>query len=75
MKKVVIYTADNCPNCSVVKRYFEEKGISFEQKNVREPEYRKELMAFKLMCVPVVKIDEEVIVGFNPIKMEEALNK
>ncbi|SUY47970.1 glutaredoxin [Clostridium putrefaciens] len=75
MKNVVIYTSDTCSFCVVAKEYFKENNISYEEKNVKEPANRKELMAMGIMSVPVIKIDGETVIGFNQSEVEALLNK
>ncbi|MBU3196555.1 glutaredoxin family protein [Clostridium algidicarnis] len=75
MKNVVIYTSDTCTFCSAAKEYFKENNVSYEEKNVKEPANRKELMAMGIMSVPVIKIDGETVIGFNQSEVEALLNK
>lgn len=75
MKNVVIYTSDTCTFCVNAKEYFKENNISYEEKNVKNPTFRKELMAMGIMSVPVIKIDGETVVGFDEEAIEELLNK
>ena len=75
MKKVVMYTSDTCTYCVSAKEYFAENNISYEEKNVKEPTNRKELMAMGIMSVPVIKIDEETVIGFNKEEIESLLSK
>lgn len=75
MKNVVIYTSDTCTFCVRAKEYFKENNISYEEKNVKDPTFRKELMAMGIMSVPVIKIEEETVVGFDEEAIENLLNK
>ena len=73
MKNVVVYTSNNCPYCVSAKDYLTQKGIAYEEKNVSKPEYRKELMGMGYMSVPVLKIEDEVVVGFDANKIDNLL--
>lgn len=76
MKNIIVYTSNTCPYCVTAKEYLKSNNLKYEEKNVNEnPSYRKELMAMKIMSVPVIKIDNEVVVGFDQNKIEELLNK
>lgn len=75
MKNVVIYTSDTCPHCVTAKEYFKQSNIAYEEKNVKEPSIRRELMAMGIMSVPVIKIDGETVVGFDKERVEELLDK
>lgn len=73
-KNVVIYTSNTCGYCHMAKEYFNEKGVSYEEKNVSEDaEARKELMKQGYMSVPIILIDGETIVGFDKQRIDELL--
>ncbi len=73
-KNVVVYTSDTCGYCHQAKEYLGQKGIAYEEKNVsRDAAARKELMAQGFMGVPVIKVDNETIQGFDQEKLEALL--
>ncbi|MDT8717306.1 glutaredoxin family protein [Clostridium sp. 19966] len=74
MKNIVVYTSDSCPYCMAVKGYLSQKGMNYEERNVKTSEYRKELIELGFMSVPVVKINEEVIQGFDMKAIDKALD-
>ncbi len=75
MKKVTIYTSPTCHFCHMAKDFFAEKGISFEEFDVASNlEKRKEMVEKSgQMGVPVIMIDEELIVGFDESKISSLL--
>ncbi|MBP7278420.1 MAG: glutaredoxin family protein [Sedimentibacter sp.] len=74
MKKIKIYTGSSCSNCTAAKEYIKEKGYEYEEKNVSaDSEAKKELITLGYMGVPVIMIDDEVVVGFNKSKLDEIL--
>lgn len=74
MKKIKVYSSSSCTNCTAAKEYLKEKGYEYEEKNVStDKEAKKELIALGYMGVPVIMIDEEVVVGFNKSKLDEIL--
>lgn len=74
MKEIVIYTSSTCTYCSAVKEYLTEKNTPFQVKNISEnKEYRKELMKLGYMTVPVILVDNEVVVGSDRDKLESLL--
>lgn len=74
MKKILIYSANLCSNCTAAKEYIKEKGYDYEEKNVSlDPEAKKELIGMGYMGVPVIMIDDDVVVGFNKSKLDELL--
>lgn len=74
MKNVVVYTSNTCTYCTAAKEFLAEKGFEFEERNIKEPTYRKELMSMGFMSVPVIKVDEDVVLGFDKEKLETLLN-
>lgn len=74
MKKVVVFTSTTCPHCVTAKEYLKERGIEFDERNVQtDPGARQELIKRKIMGVPAIFVDEEVIVGFDKNRLDELL--
>lgn len=74
MANVVIYSSNTCRYCTLAKEYLQEKGVSYEEKNIStDPSARKELMQKGYMGVPVIVVNGEEIVGFDKAKLEELL--
>ena len=75
-KKIAIYSTPTCPYCKRVKQYLDQKGVSYVEHNVAEDEKAAQGMMRKTnqMGVPVITIDDEVVVGFNQAKLDELLS-
>jgi len=73
--KVAIYTTPVCHFCHAAKEYFQENGIAYEEYDVAaDMDKRKEMVDMtKQMGVPVIRIDDNLIVGFNKPKVAELL--
>ena len=57
-----------------MKEFLSRAGYAFETKNVDEDDRAyDELMALKIMSVPVTTIGDQVVRGFDPAKLREAL--
>jgi len=74
-KKVTVYSTPTCPYCKRVKDYLTQKGVSFSDYNVAEDrEKAKEMIdKSKQMGVPVIIIGDDVVVGFNQVKLDSLL--
>jgi glutaredoxin-like YruB-family protein len=75
-QKVVIYTQPGCSACNITRRYLTEKGIEFEDKNIREDETALKEMIEKhdSNATPTVLIgNNEVIIGFDKDRLEKLL--
>ncbi len=67
MKKVSLYTTPTCVYCKSVKELFKEFNVQYDEYNVAtDLAKRQEMVDISgQLGVPVIKIDEEVIVGFD----------
>ena len=74
-KKVVIYSTPTCPYCHRAKEYLSRKGISYVDHNVaQDSDKAKEMIAKSgQMSVPVITIDNEIVVGFNQSQLDSLL--
>jgi len=61
--------------CKLAKEFLSSKGIAFEDINVAEDaEARQELIQKTgQLAVPVITVDDEVIVGFDRARLERLL--
>ncbi|MDD3926948.1 MAG: glutaredoxin domain-containing protein [bacterium] len=77
MAKVIIYTTPTCPYCEQAKEYLRGKGLSFEEVNVADDlSGRQEMMMISgQMGVPVIRIDNVVVIGFNRNSIDHALSE
>lgn len=74
MKNVVVFTSNTWGYCHEVKKYLEDLGVEYTEKNVTEDKLaRKELMSQGFMGVPVIYVGEEIIQGFDKNRLEELL--
>ena len=76
MKKVTVYSTPTCHFCNMAKEYFKENNVSFESFDVSvDPEKRREMMEISgQLGVPVITIDNDVVIGFNRPKLAELLS-
>jgi glutaredoxin len=40
---LILYTKDNCQYCDKVKKVFFEKQIAYDERNIKNPEFLKEV--------------------------------
>ncbi len=75
MKKVTVYSTPTCHFCHMAKDFFTANGVVFQDFDVStDLEKRKEMMEKSgQMGVPVIYIDDNMIVGFNKPKIVELL--
>lgn len=76
MEKVIVYTSNTCPYCTMAKDYLKEKGVDFEEKNVQtDAAARTELMDKGYTGVPVIVVGGEEIVGFDKARLDTLLDQ
>ena len=75
MAKVKVYSTPTCPWCHKAKEFLTENKIEFEDINVAEDQKAAQEMVEKSgqRGVPVIEIDGEMIIGFNPEAIKKAL--
>lgn len=73
--KVKIYSTPSCIYCNMVKDWFKENKIEYEEFNVAEDEKKRKEMIEKTghMAVPVIEIGDEIILGFDQKRLSELL--
>ena len=74
-KHVTIYSTPSCHFCHAAKVFFDEHKVAYEEINVAaDIEKRKEMIDMTgQMGVPVIRIDDDVIVGYDEAKLRELL--
>ncbi len=74
-KTITIYSTPSCHFCHAAKDFFTEKGVAYTDYNVLDNmEKRQEMIDMTgQMGVPVIRIGDDVIVGFDQAKIEELI--
>lgn len=74
-KQVIIYSTPTCHFCHSAKDFFTANNVAFQDFNVAtDLEKRKEMVDMTgQMGVPVIRIGDDVIVGFDEGKIKELL--
>ncbi len=75
MVTVKIYTTLMCVYCKMAKEFFKKNNVKYEEINVEKDPKAAEDMIEKSgqMGVPVIEIDDKIIVGFDRPAIEKAL--
>ena len=76
MSKVIVYSSDSCGYCQKAKAFLRENGVEFIEKKVdSDPVAQAEMRGMKAQGVPVIKVGDEIIMGFNRERLEALLGK
>jgi glutaredoxin-like YruB-family protein len=74
-KEVTIYSTPVCHFCHAAKDFFNEKEVKFTEYDVAsDAERRQEMIEMtNQMGVPVIRIGDDVVIGFDEGKLRELL--
>jgi glutaredoxin-like YruB-family protein len=75
MKDVIIYSTPTCHFCVLSKEFFKKNNVNYVDYNVAENTEKRNEMVEKSgqMGVPVIRIGDEIIVGFDKERITKAL--
>lgn len=74
---IKVYTTDSCPWCDKAKAYLKSQNLEYTELNVQDDMEAREEMIKKSrqMGVPVLDIDDNIIIGFDKAAILKALGK
>lgn len=75
-KEVTIYSTPVCHFCQAAKEYFKENNVEYTDYDVAtDAEKRQEMVEMTgQMGVPVIRIGDDVVIGFDEAKVAELLD-
>lgn len=75
MHNITIYSTPTCHFCHLAKEYFTSKGVKYTEYDVLADIAKRQEMMDKSgqLGVPVIIIDNNVIVGFDQSQIESLL--
>ncbi len=73
MRAVTVYSTKNCPYCRMTKAFLDRQGVQYRNIDVGEDadQARKMIAISGQRGVPVITVDDEVIVGFDSQRLNE----
>lgn len=72
---VVVYTAPSCEPCERARKWFAQRNVRFEERDVdRNPVYKRELEQLGSRIVPVIIVNGKPYYGFMPAYLQDALS-
>ncbi len=73
--KVTIYGAEWCAPCHTAKAYLKSRNVAYDYINVDQEPNEGRAIAERTgwMAIPIIKIAEEYILGFDRSKIDGAL--
>ena len=72
---IIVYGAEWCAFCHVAMKYFDDKGVKYEYRNVDENRdwLNESVNKSGQMGIPVLDIQGDIIVGFDRPKIDTSL--
>ncbi len=71
---IIIYTQDDCPPCTFVKNYLSEHGIEYTEKNIKNTQYRNEMINYDAFATPFILLKGEPMYSVDMDKINSTLN-
>lgn len=74
-KEVTIYSTPVCHFCQAAKEYFKDNNVEYTEFDVAsDQEKRQEMIEMTgQMGVPVIRVNDDVVIGFDEEKVKELL--
>lgn len=74
--QVIVYSAQGCKECTMVKEMLTSEGIAFEVRDLMaNPVYQEEVEKFGFMGIPVTAVGDIAVKGFNPAELNKLLEE
>lgn len=49
---LILYTKNNCAYCDKVKQAFSERKVTYEERNIKDPVFLKEVQGYQARTMP-----------------------
>jgi glutaredoxin len=73
--QVTLYSQPGCAPCFAAKAFLQSRHIPFQYKDVQaDPQAFRELMDLGSRSTPTLLVGTEVMIGFDPARLEEMLH-
>ena len=74
MSKIIIYTQDDCPPCTFVKNHLQANHVDFTEKNIKNNQYRIEMMDYDAFATPFILLNDEPMYQVDMDKINQAFD-
>jgi glutaredoxin len=72
--EVIIYSADWCGACTRAKRYMDDRGIAYDERNVDEERWSEEMNTKAGKGgIPVFDVGGQILRGFSPERLDQLI--
>jgi glutaredoxin len=71
---VTVYTMHGCSACNHAREFLARNGVKYTERNVSDDaKAREELLAMGYRAAPVIKVDNQTMLGFDAEKLKQFL--
>lgn len=74
MSEIIVYTQNDCPLCTFVKNYLNERQIDFEERNIKNQQYRNEMIDFDAFSTPFILLNGNPMYHVDLDEINKVLN-
>ena len=76
-EQIEVFTTPTCPYCTKIKNWLDENGYEYEEHNVAEDREKAKEMISKTgqRGVPQTFVGDQAIIGFQPDKIQQAIEE
>lgn len=74
MSHITIYTQDDCPPCTFVKNHLQANHVDFTEKNIKNNQYRIEMMDYDAFANPFILLNDEPMYQVDMDKINQAFD-
>ena len=76
MKRVLLYSQPGCPPCVAAKQFLKARQVAFEYRDVQaDPTALQELTELNSRSTPTIVVGDEVMIGFDPKRLDALLGE
>jgi glutaredoxin 3 len=76
-RKIIVYTQSDSLPCEAIKMFLRDRRAKYEERSVESNEdiVRELKEKYNSRSTPTVVIDDEVVIGFDPERIDELLER
>jgi len=76
-RKIIVYTQSDSLPCEAIKMFLRDRRAKYEERSVEDGEdiVRELKEKYNSHSTPTVVIDDEVVIGFDPERVDELLER
>jgi glutaredoxin len=76
MQDVIVYSTPLCTPCERLKRHLRERGVAFKVVDIMMDEEAGAFLESRgIRSTPVLSVDGELVIGFDPQRIDQLLAK